>query len=64
MEDSYFSHSECQLVLETEAESHLCQAHERHMVHKSRVEKNSNSDTNDRAILDINGTKKLFPMEL
>ena len=28
-----------------------------------RLEKNSNSGTNDRAILDINGTNKMFPME-
>ena len=64
MKDSHFSHSECQMVLETEAESLLCQAQERHMVHKSCLEKkNSNSINNDKEISDINGTKQMFLLE-
>ena len=65
MDGSHLSQSECQMVLETEAKSLLCQAQERLVVENSRLEKKqiSISFPNDRAITDINGTKDLFLME-
>ena len=52
------------MVLETEVESLPCQAQERLLVEKIRLEKKqiSLSFPNDSAFTDINGTKDLFPM--
>ena len=57
MEDSLFSHSECQMILETEAETLTCQVHEKHLV------KGNIPNSSGKEITDICGTANLCPMK-
>ena len=63
MEDSHFSHSECQMISKSEAENLICKVHEKHLVNGSRMVKESNPTSNDKAATDISGTANLFLME-
>ena len=51
------------MVSETEAESLLGQIHEKRVVNGSRLKKENNPDSSNKAATGISGTTNLFPIE-